>query len=354
MPRKSFEYGDTDDVSYQQQRWQLRPDLPIRRLSDGRQRNSGLGLKVLCLLLLGVVGGYYVTFNTQTDDDSLPPVALNRQATSPAVPAAPADLTPPSSSPEKAIVESSVDVAPPASGLEKVAAASPADLIPPAARPEKAVVESSPDVVPSASEREKSAGASLATTSQASAAERPSASLSIAVSSSAPVPKNMSASDQTHDMQASPTATLPPAHKPVLAVAHVAMLKPAMVTEVQPKPSASERPPTSDIQITQSQACLEVEARQCIGDQSVFPLHEHNKPYIWMNVRSQSPPHILKHVYYHDGRKYAEIPLLVKYPRTRTWSNVTLQNPTSIGSWRVAIVTEDGNLLDQVSFRVTP
>jgi hypothetical protein len=99
---------------------------------------------------------------------------------------------------------------------------------------------------------------------------------------------------------------------------------------------------------------VDVVARECVGAQEVFALHEHNVPHVWMTVYSQNLPYVLKHVYYHEGERYAEVPLAITYPRMRTWSNVTLRSPTHVGAWRVEIVTEDGTIVQQVTFRVTP
>jgi hypothetical protein len=73
-----------------------------------------------------------------------------------------------------------------------------------------------------------------------------------------------------------------------------------------------------------------------------------------MIVYSHKLPYVLTHVYYHEGRRYTEVPLAITYRRMRTWSRVTLQSPTQMGSWRVDIITDDGTVIDQVAFRVTP
>ncbi len=98
--------------------------------------------------------------------------------------------------------------------------------------------------------------------------------------------------------------------------------------------------------------CSSIDSRTCAGRRSVFALDEDIKPHVWMEVHSESVPYILKHVYYHEGQKYCEVPLQIKFPRMRTWSNITLGGSRFKGSWRVEIVTEDGSILDQTAFRV--
>jgi hypothetical protein len=71
-----------------------------------------------------------------------------------------------------------------------------------------------------------------------------------------------------------------------------------------------------------------------------------------MDVRSKKQPFTLSHVYYANGQRYCEVPLKVNYPRTRTWSNVVLNKPEHVGQWRVDVVTENGEILDQIDFSV--
>lgn len=139
-----------------------------------------------------------------------------------------------------------------------------------------------------------------------------------------------------------------------LAVAPAAAAE-APPTEISPTAeSGTEKTPPARIRIGQSRSCRKVQTRQCSQPQSSFALHEHNQPHVWMVVYSQSVPYTLTHVFYHEGQKYCEIPLAIAHPRTRIWSNVTLRSPVHVGSWKVEIVTEAGDVLDQVAFRVSP
>jgi hypothetical protein len=188
--------------------------------------------------------------------------------------------------------------------------------------------------------RGQSAATSRANTPEPPTASIPEASLSAkALSPVVEVEKVLSFAE-TPAPALVPAETLLPADVPTPGVALLEIPKAAVVVAAGPEPSSPAAPPLAHIRIAQRQ--------------SVFALNQHNNPHIWMDVRSQSLPYVLKHVYYHEGRKYFEIPLAIKYPRMRTWSNITLQSPTQVGSWRVEIVTEDGTVLDQVMFRVTP
>jgi hypothetical protein len=105
--------------------------------------------------------------------------------------------------------------------------------------------------------------------------------------------------------------------------------------------------------ITQLLVCSEVEDRNCIVRQSDFILRKGRNPHVWMEVYSNTVPYLLKHVYYHEGRKYVEVPLKIKYPRMRTWSYITLKDLDQLGSWHVEIVAEDGTVLGRADFKVT-
>jgi hypothetical protein len=122
----------------------------------------------------------------------------------------------------------------------------------------------------------------------------------------------------------------------------------------------SATPPPSSVgtllphrtRITQNLVCSGVKARKCVAPKSVFLLNENRNPHVWMEVYSDSVPYTLKHVYYHEGRKYVEVPLKIEYRRMRTWSYITLKDSPRVGSWHVDTVDEDGTVLGRVDFKV--
>ncbi|MCZ6677186.1 MAG: hypothetical protein O7E52_08045, partial [Candidatus Poribacteria bacterium] len=260
MSIENAEFDEIDDPRHQQKLWELRSSLLGHRQTYGRKRKAGLGFKVWVPLLLLATVGYHVAKNAGIRG-APPPLPLKKQAISVALPKAPLDFA----------------------------------LL--------------------ASAREVSAATNRASTPEFRAAETSAASLSVRVWSPAAERGKALSSAETLAPEVAPATTLPSAHGPTSGVAPLATPKTAVVTAAGSKPSSPATPPLSGIEIIQSLACLEVEARQCIGDQSVFALNEHNNPHIWMNVHSQSLPYVLKHIYYHEGRKYTEIPLVIKYPR---------------------------------------
>jgi hypothetical protein len=104
--------------------------------------------------------------------------------------------------------------------------------------------------------------------------------------------------------------------------------------------------------IDQNFVCSGVKDRNCIVRQSDFVLRKGQNPHVWMEVFSDSVPYVLKHVYYHEGRRYVEVPLTIKYRRMRTWSYITLKDLDQVGSWHVEIVAEDGTVVGRAEFKV--
>jgi hypothetical protein len=147
-------------------------------------------------------------------------------------------------------------------------------------------------------------------------------------------------------------ATLAPAPDPPATIRQPAKpLQP--MTMVPPEPVEAAAPPPS-ARITEIASCRAVDQRQCVAPASTFSLQETPTPVVWMNVLSDQQPFTLTHAYYLNGRKYCDVPLEIRYPRMRTWSNVTLAHPYQTGHWRVEVIDADGERLSQIEFTVTP
>ncbi len=105
--------------------------------------------------------------------------------------------------------------------------------------------------------------------------------------------------------------------------------------------------------IAQNFVCTGIKGRKCISRETVFSLSRNQNPHVWMEVYSDRVPYVLKHVYYHEGQKYVEVPLKIEYRRNRTWSLITLKGSNLAGSWHVETVAENGAVLNRVDFKVT-
>jgi hypothetical protein len=122
-------------------------------------------------------------------------------------------------------------------------------------------------------------------------------------------------------------------------------------SDTSPPPSSGISLLVHGTRIAQNLVCSEVKARKCVP-QYTFALNQQQNPHVWMEVYSDSIPYVLKHVYYHEGQKYVEVPLKIEYRRMRTWSYITLKDSAHLGSWHVEIVAEDGTVLGRAEFKV--
>ncbi|MBU1170038.1 MAG: DUF2914 domain-containing protein [Proteobacteria bacterium] len=136
-------------------------------------------------------------------------------------------------------------------------------------------------------------------------------------------------------------------------------LSEAHVNPVPPTPEAVETqadkknlPP--GILISEMVVCSRVEKRQYVLPKTIFSMGEGISPVVWMVVMADHPPLTLTHVYYVNGQEYCKVPLKIAYPRTRTWSHVTLNLKKHLGAWRVDVMTDTGETLDSVEFSVVP
>jgi len=148
---------------------------------------------------------------------------------------------------------------------------------------------------------------------------------------------------------------------PVLVASAPAPPEADNASEDEEKQTATPQPADSEtvaappgVRIAKIVACSGVSERQYVSPKDTFSLSEDIKPVVWMNVLSEKQPFILKHIYYVNDRKYVEVPLNIRYPRNRTWSHITLSHQGQIGDWRVDVVNESGEKLDQVQFSVVP
>ncbi|WP_419661649.1 hypothetical protein Dvar_20840 [Desulfosarcina variabilis str. Montpellier] len=111
---------------------------------------------------------------------------------------------------------------------------------------------------------------------------------------------------------------------------------------------------SDDIQIAQLVTCGGVQDKQYVSEKSRFSVAADPIAMVWMRVLTETPPFTLKHVYFLNGEHYCDVPLEIRYPHMRTWSRVTINLDSHIGQWRVDVVNENGETLDQIEFTVEP
>lgn len=174
----------------------------------------------------------------------------------------------------------------------------------------------------------------------------------------------------TAGVAARPTAIQPDSVKPMAAQRTEPTLEPpqnAPQPQTVPSPAAADVPapqpqvnsslpevsePVGDIRVASVVVCSGVRHRRPMGEQAVFQISDTSRAFVWTDVRSDSRPILIEHIYYLNGVRYSEVPLKILYPRMRTWSYVTLRKADLNGDWRVDI-TFNGRVLKTVHFSVT-
>ena len=96
--------------------------------------------------------------------------------------------------------------------------------------------------------------------------------------------------------------------------------------------------------------CKEVKDREPVGVNKEFSLDD-ERVYLWTSIYGAEEPTTIKHVWYHENKKMLEVPLKIRYKRTRTWSYKTIY-PGYAGKWHVEIVDEKEKVLKKVSFEI--
>jgi hypothetical protein len=155
------------------------------------------------------------------------------------------------------------------------------------------------------------------------------------------------------DRDAQPAMESPPETPPPAEALTDAGRSTATVGAAQVETFPSDPPPRK-VRIREIVSCGGVIDRQYVSPGSTFSLSEVSTSVVWMNVFSDIQPFTLTHVYYLNGHHYCEVPLKISHPRMRTWSSVTLNGMDQMGDWRVDVVTDSGEVLEQIAFSVVP
>ncbi len=135
--------------------------------------------------------------------------------------------------------------------------------------------------------------------------------------------------------------------KHLLASALVAAAACALFAQTPPEggPAAQAAP---EIKVEKIAACAGVSGREPSGEASSFDASA-GRVYVWTRIAAEKPPVKIKHVYYLDGVRQAEVELAVNGSPYRVWSSKAVRP----GSWKVEVTDEAGAVLSTVEFTVT-
>lgn len=127
---------------------------------------------------------------------------------------------------------------------------------------------------------------------------------------------------------------------------------------IKPEPAvldnASSGPASnpSALHISRLAVCQDIDNRMPVGKRSVFSINRDRYATVWTEVKTESPPGVITHIYYLNDEKYCEVRLAVRHRRMRTWSRITLSGNEQVGRWRVDVVSDEGTVLKQADFQV--
>jgi len=96
--------------------------------------------------------------------------------------------------------------------------------------------------------------------------------------------------------------------------------------------------------------CERVEEREPVGSGEEFS-SDIGRVYLWTSIYGAEQSTSIKHIWYYENKKMNEVPLSIKYKRTRTWSYKNII-PELTGNWYVEVVDENGGVLKKLSFKI--
>lgn len=126
----------------------------------------------------------------------------------------------------------------------------------------------------------------------------------------------------------------------------------AATKAITPPREKADQKQAQEIYVRKSVVCPALDNRNPVDPRNVFVVGQDRAAISWTEIRASNLPTRITHVYYLNGEKYCEVSLAVKYPRTRTWSKISLIDENQVGSWEVVVMEETGNILKQMAFDV--
>ena len=105
------------------------------------------------------------------------------------------------------------------------------------------------------------------------------------------------------------------------------------------------------LEVLEAAVCTDVNGRKPFGKTHSFRWST-DRVYIWNLIKCERHLSSIRHIYYFNGQKVSDIVLDVRPPTWRTWSYKELSDKRFIGSWRVDIISVEGELLQSVEFEV--
>ncbi|OGS46265.1 MAG: hypothetical protein A2539_02745 [Elusimicrobia bacterium RIFOXYD2_FULL_34_15] len=113
---------------------------------------------------------------------------------------------------------------------------------------------------------------------------------------------------------------------------------------------ATEQTTAQSLTVTDMAFCKSIADREPVDKAETFA-SDIGKVYCWTVITGATMPTEIKHVWYYNDKKIIEVPLTVKYARTRTWSAKTIL-ADMVGDWKVEVVDSAGTVLKSGTFKI--
>jgi transcriptional regulator with XRE-family HTH domain len=150
---------------------------------------------------------------------------------------------------------------------------------------------------------------------------------------------------ERNDVREAAAQTPPPPPTPVASPGAPPPARPQ-----RPEPAAAS-PPTDSLQVSAFGTGAGVVDRRLVGRSDRFT--EGSRVVFWTEVLGGRPGHVIRHVWFQEGRAVMRANLAVRGPYWRTHSTLTLPRG-SAGGWTVEARTSDGRLLARNDFLCEP
>ena len=106
-------------------------------------------------------------------------------------------------------------------------------------------------------------------------------------------------------------------------------------------------PPTDALRVPEHGVGTGLSTRRLVGQSGRFP--PGTRASFWTLVLGGRPGHVIRHVWFHEGRAVMRVDLPIRGPHWRTYSRLHLPEG-SAGRWAVEARTSDGRLLVRDEF----
>ena len=138
--------------------------------------------------------------------------------------------------------------------------------------------------------------------------------------------------------------------KPIMTLT-ISTLMLAVIPISLPVMAQDITPPPESVEVGQYAFCTAVEDHQPVNPAESFPA-DVGKVYLWTSILNPGTKTEITHVWYRGDIQVGEVPLAVRFSRTRTWSTKTIL-PSQTGAWHVDVVDANDNVLGSYAFTIT-